>query len=99
MAFFQDTRPSREPFINAPATVLWLIAAILAAHIVRIALPPALAEHVLETYAFVPARYLPQAMTGAGLSVAAWAGRTVPFVSYMFLHADFTHAGINCLWL
>jgi membrane associated rhomboid family serine protease len=99
MAFFQDTRPSREPFINAPATVLWLIAAILAAHVARVALPVDWSNQVLLTYAFVPARYSTAAFAGWGMHAAAWLGRIVPFVSYMFVHADFGHAGINCLWL
>ena len=94
MAFFQDTRPSREPFINAPATVLWLIAVILAAHVTRIALPPAWSDRILETYAFIPARY-----SATGIQLAGLIGRILPFVSYIFVHADFGHVGINCLWL
>jgi membrane associated rhomboid family serine protease len=98
MAFFQDTRPSREPFLRAPATVLWLIAVILAAHAIRVSLPSAWSEQVLQTYAFVPARYsatLPIHMP----QLPGLLGKVVPFVSYLFVHADFGHAGINCLWL
>lgn len=99
MAFFQDTRPSREPFINAPSAVLWLIAAILAAHSVRVLLPEAWSEQVLETYAFIPARYSAAAMAAHGLQPTGIVQRIVPFLSYMFVHADFGHAGLNCLWL
>ncbi len=99
MAFFQDTRPSREPFIRAPAIVLWLIAFIVVAHVTRIALPADWSEQVLQTYAFVPARYSAAALAGSGSEASGLIGRIVPFVTYLFVHADFGHAGINCLWL
>jgi membrane associated rhomboid family serine protease len=97
MAFFQDNRPSREPFLNAPPTVLWLIALLLATHGLRVLLPGTWPDDIIENYAFIPARYsdwLAQgALAGRVLALAA------PLVSYMFLHGDITHVGINSLWL
>jgi membrane associated rhomboid family serine protease len=92
MAFFQETRPAREPFLNAPSSVLWLIAAIVAAHLARIwgGLPDELAYD----YAFVPARY-----AGENIAPVSVAGQVLPFVTYLFLHANLTHLAINCLWL
>ena len=95
MAFLQDSRPPREPFLIAPASVLWLIGVILAAHVGRIVLPGDWPDFILNAVAFIPARY-------AGRP--EFAGDTVfqqalPFVGHIFLHSNFTHVGVNCLWL
>jgi len=74
--------------LRAPAVILWLIAALVAAHLVRIALDPS--DAVIAEYAFIPARY---AHGFASVSLI------IPFVSYMFLHANFAHLAINCVWL
>ena len=96
MALFDSGRPAREPFLNAPASVLWLIVLILAAHAVRVFAGGELAETLIGQYGFIPARYAPGGdLAGPG----DWLAKAVPFVSYLFLHADFGHAGINCLWL
>jgi membrane associated rhomboid family serine protease len=95
MVYLQDGRPPREPFLVAPASVLWLIGVILAAHAGRVLLPGELPDLVLEAYAFIPARY-------AGLPEFArdtLFQQSIGFVSHIFLHANFTHAGVNCLWL
>ena len=86
MAFLQSA-PPREPFIHAPASVLWLIGVLVVAHIARIAAPAP--DAILADYALNPARYGAGDLPGFALS----------FLSYMFLHADFTHLGVNCLWL
>jgi membrane associated rhomboid family serine protease len=97
MAFFQDNRPSREPFLNAPPTVLWLIGLLLAAHAVRVFLPGNLPEAIISEYALMPERYA--AAAAQGVMPGGVLGLIVPFITYMFLHADFTHVGINSLWL
>jgi len=81
---------SRQPAFNVPAVVLALIALLVAAHGLRMALPPAQNADLLIQYAFIPARL--------ALSVPFW-DKAVPFVSYMVLHGDWGHVGINCLWL
>jgi membrane associated rhomboid family serine protease len=84
--------PRREPAIKAPAPVLVLIGAIVAAHLGRILLPAG--DSLINEYAFIPLRYSPHALAPG--SVLA---RAIPFVSYMFIHADWTHLIVNCLWL
>ncbi|HMI97847.1 MAG TPA: rhomboid family intramembrane serine protease [Micropepsaceae bacterium] len=97
MAFLQDDRPSREPFLNAPPTVLWLIGLLLISHAARVFLPGNLPDDILVEYALTPARYAAAfARSGSPEGVL---GLLVPFISYMFLHGDFTHVGINSLWL
>ena len=92
MAFLQS-EPPREPFLHAPASVLWLIGVLVLAHIARMAVPAALSDELLTDYAFIPARY------GGGFQAGGFLGLAVPFVSHMFLHADFVHLGVNCVWL
>ena len=97
MAFLQDNRPSRAPLLNAPPIVLWLIGLLLATHALRVFLPGSLPDDILVAYSLTPARYaaaLAQAMPADGAI-----GVVVPLITYMFLHADFTHVGINSLWL
>ncbi len=83
MAFFQSTRPTNEPFLNAPASVLWLIVVILAAHAIRVTLAEPLAYNIVVDYAFIPAQ----------------PADLLTYVSYLFLHGGFVHAFINSLWL
>lgn len=99
MAFFQDQRPSREPFLNAPATIFWLIGALVAAHVGRVMAPSPWPEYLLFEFAFIPARYSEAALAASGIPAPGLAGQAIPFVSYMFLHGDYTHLGINSLWL
>jgi membrane associated rhomboid family serine protease len=97
MAFLQDNRPSRAPLLNAPPTVLWLIGLLLLTHALRAFLPGSLPDDILVQYSLTPARYaaaFAQAIPADGVL-----SLLVPFISYMFLHADFTHVGINSLWL
>jgi membrane associated rhomboid family serine protease len=94
MAFFQDTRPVREPFLNAPPAVLWLIASIVAAHLARIWGPAVWSRDIIYDYAFIPARYAGEGFAGDG-----WLSYVLPLLTYPFLHANFAHLAINCLWL
>ena len=99
MAFFQDLRPSREPFLNAPASVFWLIGVLVLAHVARVRAPEPWSEFLLLEFAFIPARYSDAALAASGLPMPTFVEQSVPFVSYMLLHADYTHLGINSLWL
>ncbi len=99
MAFFQDTRPAREPFLNAPASVLLLIGFLLAVHAARVLVPDAIGNEILTTYAFVPARYSSAVLAAHGLAQPSLFEQAITFVSYIFLHANFTHVAINSLWL
>ncbi len=92
MAFFQEQRPVHEPAFRAPPSVLLLIAALLGAHALRVLSSDAFSDQVLNTYALNPAAYL-------GSYDGAAVDRLVMPFSHMFLHADWTHVGFNCVWL
>ena len=89
MAFLHPG-PARQPALHAPAIVLWLIGALVAAHAGRMALDPAQSADIITSYAFIPARY---AFPGS-----LW-DQAVPFVSHLFLHGDWPHVVMNALWL
>ncbi len=89
MAFLHPG-PQRQPAFNVPAVVLGLIAVLVALHGLRVLLPPAQSADLVGTYAFIPARLL--------VPGSLW-DKAVPFVSYLGLHGDWTHVGINCIWL
>jgi membrane associated rhomboid family serine protease len=97
MAFLQSQSP-RQPIFRAPPVVLWLIGVLAALHAARTWLPAQRAQDIAYEYGLVPARYsrafLESRMADPG---TVWE-RTVPFVSYMGLHNDWTHLVINCLF-
>src|ERR1700752_2457006 len=97
MSFVPDRRSSRQPLLNAPPIVLWMIGVLILCHAVRMALPGGLPELVLEQYGFVPARY--SVTAGHPFSSSELPGLVIPLFTYMLIHADYTHVGINCLWL
>jgi membrane associated rhomboid family serine protease len=83
VTFFQSSGPHTERFLNAPASVLWLIGVIMAAHAARAFLGAPQSNYIIVDYAFIPARPT-DALT---------------YVSYLFVHGGFLHALINSLWL
>ncbi len=89
MAFLHPG-PARQPAFNVPAVVLGLIALLAALHGARVLLPPAQDDNIIEMFALIPAGLLEPG--------PLW-DKLVPFVTYMGLHGDWTHVGINCLWL
>lgn len=88
MAFLQS-QPPRQPFLNAPPIVLWLIAVFVVVHLATVLAPSTFADEMLMRFAFVPARYS-QGADAFELSV--------PLVSHMFLHGSFLHLAVNCFW-
>jgi len=98
MAFLQPHGP-RQPVLRAPAVVILTIAVLVAAHVARTLVSPALSLDWINRFAFIPARYSPAFLSLHGIDPGSLLDRAVPFVSYMALHNDYTHLAINCLWL
>lgn len=95
MAHLMDSGRPREPFLVAPACVLWLIGAILAAHALRVMLPGEWPDLLVNAFAFIPARY----SIAQDFTVDSFFFLAIPFVSHIFLHAGWAHAIVNSLWL
>ena len=98
MAFLVEGRP-RQPFLRAPAVVVWLIAALVGAHVLRVLVFFRQSEALFLAYGFVHARYSQNFLAVHGVNPGTIFERAVPFVTYIFLHGSFTHVAINSVWL
>jgi len=88
----------REPLFNIPPVVVAVLAVMALVHVIRTyVLSEQQDIEFLLNFAFIPARYdnsvvLGGALPGGGADV--WS-----FVTYAFIHADWTHFGVNAVWL
>jgi membrane associated rhomboid family serine protease len=98
MDSFRDSAP-RQPLVRAPAAVIWLILLIVGAHVARVYALPGSGAAWIYNYGFWPARYSHSYLVARGGNPGSLFDRALPFVSYIFLHANFTHLLINCVWL
>jgi membrane associated rhomboid family serine protease len=88
----------REPLFNIPPVVVAVLAVLALIHAVRtLALNEEQDIEFLLTFAFIPARYdttvLGSVLPG-GFGAELWT-----FVTYSLIHADWTHLGVNAVWL
>lgn len=91
--------PSRERLFNVPSAVILTVLAMAAVHAVRsLVLTPAGDTRFLLQFAFFPARYDP-AVTAQVAFPGGLAGDVWTFVTYAFLHGDWTHLALNAVWL
>jgi membrane associated rhomboid family serine protease len=91
-------RPSdeaNEPILQAPRIVTVLLAIFVLVHVVSVFLPAHAYEYVIVNFALIPAQVARLGEQGFGLDFLAG---LVPFVSYAFLHGDFTHLLFNVVW-
>jgi membrane associated rhomboid family serine protease len=98
MAFLQP-HTARQPIFRAPGVVLFLIAALVAAHVARMLIPPEESLAWINQFAFIPARYSPAFLSQHGIDAGNLFARALPFLSYMALHGSYTHLAVNCLFL
>jgi membrane associated rhomboid family serine protease len=98
MAFLQP-HPARQPIFKAPAVVLWLIGGLAAAHAARVFQPIGRANELVYQFGLYPVRYSRSFLESHMANPGTLWDQAVPFVSYMGLHADWTHLAINCFWL
>lgn len=99
MTFFQEPRGPRQPILLVPWPVLFLIG-LLAACFAAFALAPAgLQNRILYDYAFIPARYSHAFLVSHDYNPGSAFDQVLPFVTYIFLHANISHLAINCIWL
>jgi membrane associated rhomboid family serine protease len=99
MAFLLEERPAREPFLRVPAVVVVLIGVLVVAYLLR-AYGPAVFDATMTGYGvLIPLVYSPSGMHAAGYTSATLAEQLLPPIGHIFLHANFTHLAINCVWL
>lgn len=88
----------REPILNIPGVIAVLAGAMIVIHAVRVyLLDPETDIQVLLTFAFIPGRFERSLAASwgfpGGVAADIWS-----FVTYAFLHADWTHMTVNVLW-
>jgi membrane associated rhomboid family serine protease len=88
---------TRQPVLNLPPVVGVLIGVLVAIHAFRIYGLGAEADiQVILNFAFIPIREVqPEAFAGMA-QAGAWVWT---FLTYAFLHGDWMHVAINCVWL
>jgi membrane associated rhomboid family serine protease len=94
-----DDSEHRQPLLRSPAAVIWLILFLVGAHAVRVFVYPRAEPSWFYEYGFVPARYSHAYLESHAINPGNFLDRALPFVTYMFLHANWTHVLINCVWL
>jgi len=85
---------SNPPVLNAPNAVRWIVGIALVVHLVLSLMPVGLSDQVLETFAFIPARYEMPTRGPADLF-----SMIVSPVGHLFLHADWMHVIVNMAFL
>ncbi len=85
---------SNPPIFNVPSTVVVIIAAFVAIHVVRQFLSIPMDNELLLATAFIPARYTGLANEFPGGEVAMVSS----FVTHMMIHGDVTHLMFNSAW-
>jgi membrane associated rhomboid family serine protease len=89
----------REPLFNIPPVVIAVLALLALIHAVRIwLLTDDQNVEFLLSFAFIPARYDTSILLGGALPGGVGAGLWT-FVTYSLIHADWTHFGVNAVWL
>jgi membrane associated rhomboid family serine protease len=89
----------REPLFNIPPIVIAMLALLALVHAVRtLLLSDDQNIELLLGFAFIPARYDTSVVLGGalpgGLGAEIWT-----FITYSLIHADWTHLGVNAIWL
>ncbi len=97
MALTSD--PRNQPALRVPAATIWMIVALAVAHVARLLAPAGMADEIILNYGFIPARYSASYLALHHANPGTLFEQAVPFVSYIFLHADFAHLAINSVWL
>lgn len=84
-----------EPMFNVPGSVLAVLAAMTAVHVVRINLSEDWETWLTLALAFIPARYAGFAAQLPGGDVAS----VTSFLTHTLVHGDWMHLALNGAWL
>lgn len=94
----QSTRPG-EPMFLIPGSVVGLSLVMVVIEILRGRFLSVQQDYlVILTFAFIPARYAPDALGGAVLP-GGILGDVWTFFTYAFLHGSLAHLFVNVLWM
>jgi membrane associated rhomboid family serine protease len=94
----QSADSPREPIFNIPAAIVASVAVLVLLHVVRVFLLTNEQDiDFVLAFGFIPARYGSEVAIGTlpgGFAADLWT-----FFTYAFIHADWTHLGLNLAWL
>lgn len=82
----------RQPIFNAPPGTLWTCGALVVSYLLYLLAGPAWQRTALDTFAFVPARFLAHVAAGDPGSSAL---ELLSLIGHAFLHADALHLLVN----
>jgi membrane associated rhomboid family serine protease len=86
----------RQPILNAPGVIVWLLTAFFAVHLLLWGVLPASEnEQLVLALAFIPARIAGGAGDLPGGQVAIFTS----FVTHQFVHGNLPHLIVNSAWL
>jgi membrane associated rhomboid family serine protease len=89
----------REPLFNIPPVIVAVLAVLALIHAMRIYVLTSDQDiEFLLTFAFIPARYDTSVVLG-GILPGGFGAQLWTFVTYSLIHADWTHFGVNAVWL
>jgi membrane associated rhomboid family serine protease len=89
----------REPLFNIPPVIVGVLVVLAIIHAVRTYLLTVEQDmELLLAFAFIPARYDTSAVLDGALP-GGFGAELWTFVSYSLIHADWTHFGVNAVWL
>jgi membrane associated rhomboid family serine protease len=89
----------REPLFNIPPVIIAVLALLVLVHAVRVwLLTDDQNIEFLLSFSFIPARYDSSVVLGGALP-GGFGAEVWTFVSYSLIHADWTHVGVNAIWL
>jgi membrane associated rhomboid family serine protease len=89
----------REPPFNIPPVIVAVLAMLAFIHAFRtLALTYNQDIEFLLAFAFIPARYDSSVVLGGALP-GGFGAEVWSFVTYSLIHADWTHFGVNAVWL
>ena len=90
---------SRQRLFNVPSVVVATIGVLLLVHVMRTyGFSLVDDRRFLLTFAFFPARYDSSAVA-PNIWPGGWPGDAWTFVTYALIHGDWTHLGLNAVWL
>lgn len=90
-----QTTPERQPALNIPPVITALVALLILIHVARMyLLTPQQDFELILQFSFIPAYF-----TYPLEQVPFPASRYWSFMSYAFLHGDWTHVFVNLLWM
>lgn len=94
-----DIQRRPPPVVNAPGVVLVLSGIMLIIHVGLEIASNELANRIILTLAFLPARFLSLSELGGRLLPGGEIARVTSFFSYALLHGGWTHLVMNMVWM